>query len=337
MSVKKLLVPVSILVIIGFLLFMINQIAGIYLLVHTKNELAADILLGILSALAFSLVAWPFALYLKLPQPMKLPQASSELPAYRRRLIRRLKSNRILKRNELTPSDEASLTAAITFLDQEANKIVKETATAVFLTTSVSQNGKLDALTILATQSRMVWKIAHVYVQRPTLRELLYLYANVASSSFLASEIEDLDISQQLEPVLSSFLKNSAGKSIPIIGPTANIILDSLLEGSTNAFLTLRVGNITKRYCSCNEVLTKRTIRHQAFSESANQLKNVVTKSSGNIISGLVQATKKAGVDTLKSSWEGIKTTGNKMAEEVKKANPFKKKAQTSDQPNPES
>ena len=215
-------------------------------------------------------------------------------------------------------------------LDQEAQKIIHQTASAVFLTTSVSQNGKLDALTILATQSRMVWKIAHIYYQRPSLRELAYLYANVAGASFLASEIEDLDVTQQIEPVVNSFLKNSAGKSIPVIGPTANIILDSLLEGSTNAFLTLRVGNITKRYCGINEVISKKEIRKQSFLQATQQLKGIVMESSAKIFSGLLKATRQAGLETLKSSWKGIRETGSRVAENIveagKKVNPLGKK-----------
>lgn len=325
-SLKKLLLPLAILVIIGFLLFLVNQIAGVYLLVHTKSALLADILLVVLLSLVSLLIGWPVVLYLKLPKPLKLPAREDELQAYRTRLIKRLAGNRLLKTAGLVPRDEDSLATAIAHLDHRAAQIVKHTATTVFLTTSVSQNGKLDALTILATQSRMVWKIAHIYYQRPSLRELAYLYAHIATTSFLASEIEELDISQQLEPVLSCFLKNSAGKSIPILGPTANIILDSLLEGSTNAFLTLRVGNVARKYCGCNEVQTRQTLRKQAFAEAASQLRSVVASSSGKIVSGLMKASRKAGTDTLKAGWDSVKHTGTKVAEGVKRVNPFQKK-----------
>lgn len=318
-SIKKIVLPVCILLVLGFALFVINQIAGVYLLVRANNVLAANLLLGGLSIMALILFVWPFVLYLKLPKPLLIPQNESELPVYRKRLIHRLRSNQILKAKSKAPVDDGTLNEALSVLDSEADKVVRKTATAVFLTTSVSQNGKLDALTILATQSRMVWSIAHVYYQRPTLRQLVYLYANVTASSFVASEIEDLDISQQIEPVIKSFFKNSAGKSIPVIGPTANIILDSLLEGSTNAFLTLRVGIITKKYCGCNEVTSKPVIRRSAFTEAAGQLRSIVLNSSNQIMTGILKATKKAGFDTLKSGWEGMVKTGQRM-------NPFRKR-----------
>lgn len=330
-SIKHILIPIAILVIFGFVLFIVNQIAGIYLMVRANNELAANVLLIGLSAIAIVLTCWPFWLYVKLPKPLTIPTNEEQLFAYRKKLLRRLKSNKILKTTGNVPKEEGQLGESLGVLDKEASRIIHETATAVFLTTSVSQNGKLDALTVLATQSRMVWRIAHVYYQRPTLRELVYLYANVAGSSFLASEIEELDVSQQIEPVVSSFLKNSAGKSIPIIGPSANIILDSLLEGSTNAFLALRVGIIAKKYCGINQVSSKRSIKQQAFIAATKELKLIIVDSSGKIIGGLLRATRKAGLNTLKSGWAGVKTAGTRMADNLseagRKVNPFKKES----------
>jgi len=153
----------------------------------------------------------------------------------------------------------------------------------------------------------------------------------VAGAALIASEIEDLDISQQIEPVVNSMLKNATGKSLPLIGSSAHVVMDSLLEGSTNAFLTLRVGNITKKYCGSNGVVNRKIIRRTAFTESANQLAKVVSETSSKIMGGIFTATKKAGADTVKSGWEGIKTTGSKVADSIsdasKKVNPFGKKS----------
>ena len=76
-------------------------------------------------------------------------------------------------------------------LDVEANAIVKQMATTVFLTTAVSQSGRLDALLVLMAQSRMIWRIAHLYYQRPSLREMAHLYTNVAATAFVAGELDD--------------------------------------------------------------------------------------------------------------------------------------------------
>ena len=65
-------------------------------MVRANNELAANILLGVMIAITVGLLGWPFLLYLKLPQPLKLPTNEAELGNYRKRLLKRLRSNKIL-------------------------------------------------------------------------------------------------------------------------------------------------------------------------------------------------------------------------------------------------
>ena len=79
-------------------------------------------------------------------------------------------------------------------LDARAEDIIKDTASQVFISTAVSQNGNLDAILVLSAQSRMVWQVAHVYYQRPALREMAQLYANVIPTAFFASKLDDIDI-----------------------------------------------------------------------------------------------------------------------------------------------
>ena len=328
-SFKRLFLPVAILICLTFLLFIINQVSGVYLLLKEYDPEFALIALLLISLTLAGLLFWPLVLFVKLPGPLTLPKTIDEEPEYQKRLLSRLKRNKVLIAKNAVPKDIGMLPLAIESLKAEANKVIFSTSNAVFLTTSVSQNGKLDALTILATQSRMIWKIAHIYYQRPSLRQLTYLYANVGAASFLAAELEEIDITQQLEPVIKSFFKNAAGKSIPVIGPTAHMIMDSLLQGATNSFLTLRVGNITCSYCASPTFLSRKQLKSKAMKDAANQLKRVIANSSGQIVSSIISATKKAGVDTLKNTWEGVKNTSSKIGDTIietgKKVNPFHK------------
>ena len=106
-------------------------------------------------------------------------------------------------------------------------------------------------------------------------------------------------------------------------------ILDSLLEGSTNAFLTLRVDNMTRRYCGHLGVIDKRKIKTESVKEATGQLSKIVMSGSGKIISGIASAAKNAGIDTLKSGWIGVKNAGIKVKDNIidttSRVNPFKK------------
>jgi hypothetical protein len=77
--------------------------------------------------------------------------------------------------------------------------------------------------------------------------------------------------------------------------------MDSLLEGTINAFLTLRVGIITRRYCGTLDTFHVRKVRKAAFREASSMLRNIVVQSSGQVVSGIMKATKKAGADTVRS------------------------------------
>ncbi|QCK14828.1 DUF697 domain-containing protein [Mangrovivirga cuniculi] len=311
-QLKKLITTLSFLIIIVFVIFTINQLVDLYANLIVINETLAIVVTLSVALILLGLLITPFILFIRLPKAISKPLTDDEFPEYRRKVIARLATNQLIK-GKYDLSNEDGIFEALNLLNSKADKVIHETASSVFLTTAVSQNGKLDAFTVLITQTRMVWKVAHIYWQRPALRDMLNLYANVGASTFLASEIEDLDLSRQIEPIINAMVK-SPGRSLPVVGHAAHIITDSLLEGSTNAFLTLRVGVVTKRYCGAVGALDKREIRRNSYLEASGMLKNLVYQSSSKVIKSLLKATRDSGVNTVKSGFGVI----NKAARNVK-------------------
>ena len=82
---------------------------------------------------------------------------------------------------ELPLGTDAEVEVAIAHLSKEADVVVRRTASTVFLSTALMQNGRLDGLIVLFTQIQMVGRIARIYVQRPSPRELLRLYRMLAA------------------------------------------------------------------------------------------------------------------------------------------------------------
>lgn len=95
-----------------------------------------------------------------------------------------------------------NLDEAMNVLDEAAHREVKKTASVVFVSTAVSQSGKLDGFIVFSLLVKMVWRIAHIYNQRPSYTSLFSLYANVAGTTLIAGSVDEIDISEQLEPVL---------------------------------------------------------------------------------------------------------------------------------------
>ena len=194
----------------------------------------------------------------------------------------RLAANKQIQLDTGQPIDRRQVEDAIRVLDEDADALIKQMATTVFLTTAVSQSGRLDALLVLGAQSRMVWRIAHLYYQRPSLRELTHLYANVSVTSLLAGELDDLELHQMIQPVVAGTV-GAVGGAIPGFQVFTTILVNSLLSGSANAFLTLRIGMIAKEYCGSLVAEPRTRVRRAATTEAARLLSGIVKESGARV------------------------------------------------------
>src|SRR5215470_8547501 len=120
--------------------------------------------------------------YAQLPPALVPPEETSgpNHEAYLQSLRLRLGNNP--RTRDLPLETDAEVEAAIAHLSKEADLVVRRTASTVFLSTALMQNGRLDGLIVLFTQIQMVSRIARIYVQRPSPRELVRLYANVGAT-----------------------------------------------------------------------------------------------------------------------------------------------------------
>jgi hypothetical protein len=194
-------------------------------------------------------------------------------------------------------------------LDSLADDRLKASARQVFLSTAVSQNGSLDTLLVLAAQSKLVLRIARVYYQRPQLRELTYLYANVAGTAFVAGELEDLDLAAQLQPVLAAAFGSAAG-AVPGLGVATSLFMNSVTTGAANAFLTLRVGIITKHYCRTLVKVDRSRIRRSAVLQATQLLGAVVFDGTKYVATAVGTATKRTLGDVVESFGDQLRSLG---------------------------
>lgn len=299
---------------LAFIVFLINQTAAIVQLATGITPWLGQATLWALLALYVILLAVPLILLLRLPKPLT-PPAFAESEEYRQYLTdlgRRLERNPRLRGQSL--STPAEIEAAIGTLGEETDRIVSGTAGSVFVSTAISQYGRLDAFLVLGAQSRMIWQVAHVYHQRPTIRDMLRLYANVASTVFVASELDDLDVAEQVEPVISGVL-GSAVAVIPGVQLVASLIVNSALTGSANAFLTLRVGMITKRYSAPLVRQDRQTLKRAATLEAAGLLGSIATDGTRAIAAAIWEASKDKFSGALDSAREGVVSAGGAVAD----------------------
>jgi hypothetical protein len=290
-TLKRIAFLLSLFIIIVFAVFLYNQTAQIVYSARALNRTFGDGVMWGLLFLYFTLLVTPIVLWFKIPKRMALPSVA-EGPEYDRFLAdfrKRLGRNTRLRGCTLNSNEEVD--AAIRILDKHADDVVVSTASAVFLSTAVLQSGKLDALVVFAMQTRLIWRVAHVYYQRPSIRDFVYLYAHVASTAFIAAGIEDIDVD-----VLVSTIFGSTVAAIPGM----HLLAEAVLSGSANAFLTLRVGMITKGYCRCTTRVEKSGLRRAATLQAAKLLGNIVKEGTSRLSKAAATSTRTKVAETFK-------------------------------------
>ena len=156
-------------------------------------------------------------------------------------------------------------------IKKELNKMIVTHAESIFLTTAISQNGRLDAFAVLTINLRLIKNLVIKCGFRPSYPALGRLSFNIMSSALIAESLEDMKFSE-LFP--SSSLNALA--EMPIL----KTVTGSLAQGAGNALLSLRVGIICRNYLFMNlKGLSKKQIKKMAFAEAMVLFPRVIGES----------------------------------------------------------
>jgi Domain of unknown function (DUF697) len=236
--------------------------------------------------------------YAKLPGALIPPEETSgpKHDAYLEALRARLATNS--RTRDLPLVTPAEIEAAVGKLSNEADKVVRRTASTVFLSTALMQNGRLDGLVILFTQIQMVNRVARVYVQRPSPRELMRLYANVAGTALIASGLESLDLGEMIAPLATSVVP-ALKSGIPGLSGISALLVRSISNGAANAFLTLRVGEVARRYCALTSRCPRDAIRKSATAAAVHHLGRIVRENGALVVRKIWEAARDSGVSKV--------------------------------------
>jgi hypothetical protein len=316
---RRVLVPLAVLAIVAFIVTVANQTAQLVTLADRVNPTFGTILLWILVAIYILCAAVPVYLWVRLPRALEPPEKedSPEFATHLERLAGRLSKNPHLTGRTITT--RAEIEEALPVLDSIAEARLKTAAKQIFLTTAISQNGSLDTLLVLTAQSKLVFQIARVYYQRPTLRDLTYLYANVAATAFVAGELEDLDLAEQLQPVLAAAFGSAAG-AVPGFGAATTLFVNSVTTGAANAFLTLRVGILAKQYSRALVLPDRRAVRRMAIAQATKLLGSIVFDGTKHVAAAVGTATKRSVGDAVESFGDQLRALGLGVRDKSKAA-----------------
>lgn len=284
-----------------FVLFVATQSAG-----AVRQSSAIHPVLGWLTALLLialygSCLAMPILLVLRLRAPLATPDSAPGTPvhtAWQNAQLKRYRANPQLVQHcfDTDAPLEQQLAEARRILDRKADDLIHETAGIVFMSTAVSQSGRLDGLMVLGTHLRMIWRIAHLYNQRPSVRELLCLYRDTALCAVLAYSFDELldSMQERIAELVAEITLPSAVAVVPGISLLSSILATSLAEGSANAFLTLRAGIIARRYCGSPPRTPRAELRSGVSVEALGLLRAITLRNGQLLVNRCTQAAAQA-------------------------------------------
>lgn len=295
------------------LIVLIGQFVNLYRQLQTAHPALGGAFLLILAGIIGYGILYPLYVFFRLPKALVLPEETDveACRLYKQALIRQLNQHPSLRQAELAPlntdaTDEEVL-EQLGILNQEAESVTRNTASQVFVTTAIIQNGSLDGLFVFVSLTRMIWRIAQVYQQRPSLRQLGTLYLNVAATVLLAREIEDLELmDEQLEPLMNMIFGSLFSSLVPGATAAVNLVINSTAQGIANAYLTLRVGLIAQRYMGSLTAPQRRQVRKSAAVQAARLLGLVVKENAGRIRQATMNLSRKSAEGAYTYSKEQV-------------------------------
>jgi Domain of unknown function (DUF697) len=304
-SVRKIVLVVVALGVVSMLSLIMAGATSLISLAERIHPVAGTIAFWSICLAAGFFALYCLITYARLPAALVPPKETSgpRHDAFWRALRSRLATNP--RTRDLPLDTPADVHAAVARLSKEADSVVRRTASTVFLSTALMQNGRLDGLIVLFTQIQMVNGIARVYVQRPSPRELIRLYANVAGTAFVASGLESLELGEMVAPLAVSVVP-ALKSGIPGMSGISALLVKCVSTGAANAFLTLRVGEVARRYCELTSRSSPEAIRKSATAAAVQHLSRIVRENGALVVKKIWASTGRALIDSGVSKAEDI-------------------------------
>lgn len=286
-NLKLLFIPLLVLVLLGFTLFLIAQIANIVYLADRVDPLFGDIILYSLVLLVATLLLIPLYTYLSLPKAILPPQGNDPIAieAYQRSLISRYSRNKTIKKEGIVVNNMEDVTKGVKILDSQADKIIRYNTVRTFAGTAISQNGAFDGLIVFYFAMNTIWRVSRIYFQRSSLRQLLSLYTNVSLIVIGAKLLED-QLDQFLEENIDEFVHElaaqgaettaSMGARATKVIPGLGNVVESVVQGTFNGLMILRIGLITQKYCGATNAINRKTLRRESFLEARKKILKIL-------------------------------------------------------------
>lgn len=239
-----------------FLYIIIRELIELYVLANSLHPTAGYFALIVILGVFIYFILIPVIRIIRMPvyQGPTTDKLKEEQIIDERLML--FKKNTFIKTLNLDfnePTDKRELyDSIIKKLEKECNKIRTKYVSQLFYTSSISQNGFIDAILILSSSVSLIKAIFILYSGRVSNRDLI----NIGKKVYYSMAIGGSEgVEYATEEVVSKLASDSM-KSIPFIEK----ILGSLADGFVNAVLLNRISYITENYCKLTYIKSGRDI-----------------------------------------------------------------------------
>ena len=223
----------------------LREILDLYILTRSINPVLGYGTLALLLTFIVYFIAIPIYKIIKIPKNYAPTKDNNKVPEIIQKRITNFKRNQFLLNSNFDfdsiAADEEGYHKIIDVLQKECEQIRKKYVLQLFYSSSISQNGFLDAILILSSSVNLVKDLFILYHGRVSNKDLWA----IAKKVYLSMAIGGSEGVEYATQELFSKFATDGFKSIPF----ADKIFGSLADGFVNAALLTRISFITENYC----------------------------------------------------------------------------------------
>ncbi|MCR4897951.1 MAG: YcjF family protein [Acholeplasmatales bacterium] len=132
-----------------------------------------------------------------------------------------------------------------TDVKKSANRMIRNCAAKIGISTALSQSEKLDTLFVVVYELKLIKDIVFLYGYRPSDAKMAKIYKTVITNSITAYGLNTASSK------ISTGVAKKIGKAadgIPFVGSAVGALIDSSIQGAINSSFTVILGFQTKKY-----------------------------------------------------------------------------------------
>jgi hypothetical protein len=229
-----------------FVLYIIfKEFLHVYTMLYTVHPIAAWVFILLAGGFFIYFVAFPLFKIISIPAgygPVYDSRHEEHLIAKR---MERFRKNRHLINSGFDVStlknDKESYTRVIREMDKGVDQLRRKHIPQLFYSTTIAQNGFLDALLILSSSINHIKEIFILYNGRVSNKDLIIILRKI----YLSMAIGGSEAAEYATQEVFSRFATDGMKAIPFF----NKVSASLIDGYVNAVMLTRVSYITENYC----------------------------------------------------------------------------------------